>query len=533
MQEVFSLKHTFLFLTVIFLSWQSFSQQIEQQDSLSQEIDNEFLKLKHNLEDALKQENNDIIALHYTVFADFYKKNGAVNEALANYRKAIELLPDSKDTTVVYIQMRMGEIHFSLKHMETAKEYFYKALGVSKEIGFTKGEAMANSNIGSCFEKTFDYKNALRHQKAGLQLFQKINDSLGLALANENIGSVYEDQMQFDLAYQYFEKAFLYEKTQLHSDRKINILNNLGDANRKSGNYEKAFFYTEEAKRLAEESNNKHQLESAYKDLSRTFNLMGDYEKAYLNLLASDTINEEMLLLENMRQVNSLQALYEAKDKEAKIDLLTKENEINKAEERLMIIIIVMLLLLGIIGWIYFKKRKAHEIKLQQYKQQILQTDLEKKTLKEENMKREIQLKTSSLSKYSLHLAHKNKILSNVAHVLTNLKDRNLMDMKSKLNEVVGEINQNLSEKQEWEQFMNYFEQIHPSFFKNLGKATHDELSASELRLCMLLKINLSSKEIASILHITPDSIRIARYRLRKKLSIERGEKLTRFLQKL
>ena len=113
------------------------------------------------------------------------------------------------------------------------------------------------------------------------------------------------------------------------------------------------------------------------------------------------------------------------------------------------------------------------------------------------------------------------------------MKGRKQIDIQGKLTEVVEVINEDLSEKQEWEQFMGYFEQIHPSFFKKLEKKSVEELSPSELRLCTLLKLNLSSKEIASILRITPDSIRIARYRLRKKLTIASGDKLTRFLHQL
>ncbi|MCB0469322.1 MAG: helix-turn-helix transcriptional regulator, partial [Flavobacteriaceae bacterium] len=59
------------------------------------------------------------------------------------------------------------------------------------------------------------------------------------------------------------------------------------------------------------------------------------------------------------------------------------------------------------------------------------------------------------------------------------------------------------------------------------------ELSPAELRLCMLLRLNLSSKEIASILRITPDSVRIARYRLRKKLTINTKDDLQTFILNL
>ena len=85
----------------------------------------------------------------------------------------------------------------------------------------------------------------------------------------------------------------------------------------------------------------------------------------------------------------------------------------------------------------------------------------------------------------------------------------------------------------EWAELMSYFGQIHPNFFSTLKQIVNDKLSSSEMRLCMLLRLNLSSKEIADILHITPDSVRIARYRLRKKLPLESKDDLQDYLLNL
>jgi DNA-binding CsgD family transcriptional regulator len=80
---------------------------------------------------------------------------------------------------------------------------------------------------------------------------------------------------------------------------------------------------------------------------------------------------------------------------------------------------------------------------------------------------------------------------------------------------------------------MSYFGQIHPSFFSKLKNDAKENLSSSEMRLCMLLRLNLSSKEIGEILRITSDSVRIARYRLRKKLPLESKDDLQAYLLNL
>ncbi|MCF8713239.1 tetratricopeptide repeat protein [Joostella atrarenae] len=496
-------------------------------------VDSVFFKLKKELSTALENNNDSLAVIKYIEFADFYKNNGAVNEAILNYQKALSYPSPKADTLVVYLNLQLGAINFSVKQFSAAKTYYFEALHISESINYIKGNALAESALGSCFEKQQNYEKALLHQNKSLNLFERLEDYNGLALVNENIGSIYEDKLDFKLAYQYFKKALSYIVLTEDFDRQINILNNLGDSKRKVGDFSEALVYTLKAKNLALETNNSHQLESSYKDLSKHYNLINDFEKAYRSLQISDSIRDQILKSQNTQQVNSLQALYDAKNKQAKIELLTKEKEVAKVEELLLLLVIIILIVVAVIVFIYHKKKKENELISQRYKQQILEADLEKKKIQEENLQREIALKTTSLSQYSLHLAHKNKILTQVANTLSNLKGRKQMDVQSKLTAIVAEINSELSEKQEWEQFMGYFQQIHPSFFDRLKEYTIEELSPSELRLCMLLKLNLSSKEVASILRITPDSIRVARYRLRKKLKIDSGEKLTRFLHQL
>src|SRR5699024_7119713 len=85
---------------------------------------------------------------------------------------------------------------------------------------------------------------------------------------------------------------------------------------------------------------------------------------------------------------------------------------------------------------------------------------------------------------------------------------------------------------QDWEQFRLYFEEVHTGFLDALKKQ-YPELTANELRLSALVKLSLTSKEIATILGITPDSVKTARYRLRKKLGMKTEENLTEFMMNI
>jgi len=469
------------------------------------------------------------MALQHIGFGNFYESLGISNEAIRHFHEALLLLTSKKDTSQIYVRNHLGRIHLDIKQFKVAKEHLEASLNLNKQLNFKKGEAQTFALLGSVYEKTNDYEKALECQFKSMELFEKLDDSSGLALIYENLGSIYEDQERFDLAHAYFKKAFEYVSDH-HTDRKINILNNLGDVNRKNGKLREALSYTEEARDEAISTQNNHQLESALKDLAKTYALLGDFDRAYDLVNESNALNEKILSLKNIQQLNTLQVLYGVKERETEINLLTKQNEVNKARQTLLLVGIVALILVSVTIGVYFKKRKKHELKLQEYKQQLLQADLDRKIVEEENLQREITLKVSSLSNYSLHLAHKNKMLSDIAHVLKNMKDREHVNVKSKLGELVKEINYDLEKEHEWTEFMRFFEQIHPDFFRNLTEGSDSEFSPAELRLCMLLRLNLSTKEIASILRVTPDSIRIARYRLRKKLPLEKNDDLQTYI---
>jgi NRPS condensation-like uncharacterized protein len=103
-------------------------------------------------------------------------------------------------------------------------------------------------------------------------------------------------------------------------------------------------------------------------------------------------------------------------------------------------------------------------------------------------------------------------------------------DQKKQLQQLVSQINQNINHDRQWKDFTVIFEQLHQSFFDNL-KTYCEDLTVNDIRLIALLKMNMSSKDIAAIFGISQDSLRVSRYRLRKKLNIVQGDNLISFIQ--
>ena len=183
--------------------------------------------------------------------------------------------------------------------------------------------------------------------------------------------------------------------------------------------------------------------------------------------------------------------------------------------------------------YVYYQKKRKTTLKIQNYKQQTLKAELEKKEIEEKNLQRDLELKTAALSRYSLHIAQKNKMLSELSTKLKNSMGRKNELLEVKIKEISNEIDFVLQQENEWEEFTIFFEEIHPDFIKKLSKVATESLSPAELKLGILLRLNLSSKEIAAILRVTPDSVRVARHRFRKKLPIDAKAELITFLLEL
>ena len=93
-------------------------------------------------------------------------------------------------------------------------------------------------------------------------------------------------------------------------------------------------------------------------------------------------------------------------------------------------------------------------------------------------------------------------------------------------------LNRNLNAREDWKLFLVQFEQTNSGFFKRLKQHAPD-LSPSELKVAACLRLNLTSKEIASLINISTRAVENSRYMLRKKLNIPATDNLNDFFIKL
>ena len=164
------------------------------------------------------------------------------------------------------------------------------------------------------------------------------------------------------------------------------------------------------------------------------------------------------------------------------------------------------------------------------------QKEAEIAALKSERLEQEIKHKSSELSNTTMNVIKKNEILQDISTMLAKLGKKNSAEsvqpekLRKEVEKIQTLIHDNISHDDDWKKFTHNFDIVYSDFTKHLGEL-HPDLTISERRLCCYLKMGLSSKEIAPIFNITTKSVEMNRYRLRKKMGLEREVNLAEYLQ--
>lgn len=190
-------------------------------------------------------------------------------------------------------------------------------------------------------------------------------------------------------------------------------------------------------------------------------------------------------------------------------------------------LLLYALLAIGIfvaLNWFY----KKYYNKQQQLALDRTKKDLELKALENEkqiielnnaNLKQDIDARNRELAVSTMSMVNKNKTLTSIKNEL--LKAKSIDDVQG----IIKVVDRTIENEENWNFFEKAFNHADKDFFTKV-KAQHPSLTANDLKLCVYLRLNMSSKEIAPLLNISPRSVEIKRYRLRKKLSLSRETNL-------
>lgn len=161
-------------------------------------------------------------------------------------------------------------------------------------------------------------------------------------------------------------------------------------------------------------------------------------------------------------------------------------------------------------------EQQAEQQRLQQMKSEVLETELQNKI-------NELTLQTTALVKRNQAIQ---TLLEELDKQKETLGDRYPNKLYQRLRSLMEDT---LNDQADWVQFETYFNSAHQNFMDRL-RQQYDDITTGDLRICCLLRMNLSTKEIASLMNVSIRAIELRRYRLRKRLALEGDTNLVDFL---
>jgi DNA-binding CsgD family transcriptional regulator len=170
---------------------------------------------------------------------------------------------------------------------------------------------------------------------------------------------------------------------------------------------------------------------------------------------------------------------------------------------------------------IFEHERLLAEKEAMRLRNEILQAELEAKNAA-------LDAKNRELAQIAMQIAHKNEFVTRLRKSFAQLVEFLTPENKIRAQEILKTIDQEMKFDDEWDRFRLHFDEVHGNLLRRL-KESFPALTPYDLKLCAYIRLNLSSKDIARILNVTPRAIEISRWRLRKKLGIDSETNLVEF----
>lgn len=431
-----------------------------------------------------------------------YSSRGDYNLALKETLLALRTYNDMN-----YVQGKaealrvLSTIEYYLNNHEKSIEYALEALPIYKAENNIIYEALTLSYLGSSYYELKKYDTALEMLEKSLKLTKQSSSPSGEADIYKLIGKVYIKISNFQKGYDYLNKSLnLLEEAGISNQISYALID-IGKVFIESNKSKEALPYLNRAIVLSEKTEDKNLLKLAFAARAEANENLANTQEAFNDLKTSILYKDSIFNLTTSNQIEELRSIYDTENKENQITILKQSEEVSNLQRFLMGIG----LLLSLIGF-YAVRQK-----------------MKRNRLEKENIATELAFKKKELTTHALHLAKKNEVLEGIKQKAEELKSTERS--KNGYQQLIRTINFDLQDDNNWENFSRYFEEVHKDFNSNV-KTKYPQVTSNELRLLALLKMNLSSKEIANILNISPEGIKKARYRLRKKLNLTTEDSL-------
>jgi len=420
-----------------------------------------------------------------------YSDLGQYSDAILNYTQALKVIDSFQyERLSALIYTNLAKLYIELNIYDEAEKFLSRGLAIITKHNLNQNLEYIYCMLGDIALRKESIVKAREYYDMCKKECIKSNNRLVLSVCKRNIGSIFEFKGDYNQAEQYYKNSLSIAVESNDISSKVRVLNSLSYLYYRTNLFKIAREYAIEAFQISQEIGFKEGLRNSSINLGYINYSLGNFKQAYDHLIYSDTILSEISDNKIVFTVSELLTKIE----KVRSDSLTQIN-LQRKQIRILILITIILFLVSLIITIILIYRRR----------------INNSLTKEHHLNREITSKVMSLAK-------RNEVLSKIETMLIQNKYRFIPENQPLIQEVINEI-QSAQDQHLWKEFEYYFNSVHKNFYSKLN-AQYPNLTINERRLCALISLNLTTKNISSITHQSMHSIDIARARLRKKLGI-------------
>lgn len=437
---------------------------------------------------------------------------GNYQQALENYNVAYKKFrSQNNQEEMATLLNNLGLVHWSLRNNKDAMECYNESAKIAERLGMKRLLGLTHTNRSLLYKQKEDFDKAFSHNNKAIALFKGLDEPRDLAIAYNNQGQLYRYTKKPDDALKYYWLSVGECQKIDYPTGYATAWQNIATVNSTKGNTADALSAARKALGYSIASKSKVRISEAYMELSVAFEKMAKADSALYYYKMHDAVQNEILEANQSERLSQNQAELSVAVKNLRIKNLQHQQQL--ANDRLWFIGIIIFSILSVGLFFVYRHFSRNNIRRQQLEAEL------------NTSHRLIEVKEQELRSYIIGVSR-----SSMTEPLPKIPADEITAITE--HDIAALLDQKILTDDDWETFKTRFKCIYPGFFHRI-KQSRIALTEAETRLLVLMRLELNGKDMANILGISPQSVRVCKMRLKKRLPAEQYSSVEDFLADL
>ena len=410
----------------------------------------------------------------------------------------------------------LGEILYATRDNEKSIYYTKKAIAAEADTSSSTKHLIRNwsNTIGLCWKRIGNYDSAFFYLNSALAMSSELNEPIWQSIVSGNKGQIYYSQKKYALAKPLLESDYRFSKDYGELASAANSLQWVARINLLEGKKDIALIQVREALQLEQkEEPDMNYLQNIYYATTDVYRAFGNYDSVYKYSQLYNRLHDSIERAVSDSRVEISRIRLDNLQNVLTIKNLNKEKRSEKVKRNF---ILAAILMCSVIAILVVNSRRArsvhrHQLALQQKKAAEAEVSAAKEQL---DMFRQNVIEKTSLVERLQQQIQNDQVTARHSQMVAELSQQTILT------------------EEDWDKFKSLFEKIHPGFFLKLREKASD-ITVAEQRMAALTRLHLTSKQMASILGISVDSVHKTRQRLRERFHLHDSSTLEELILRI